>query len=296
MKGGAAMQMVDFEYDGQLLSDFDCIPAEFITNFEDSTPLGMELTLNTVKVNDIDYITSSQYDEVLTKTFDVIKDPCRTTGKQDDLAFDDTDIYRISKWLQRKRFLKFKPLYKTDDFVEIVFYGYFTVKAIRLGDLVMGFTLTLITNAPYGFSDSEQVDRSMNWKTNKSNNWFEIYNNSQDIGYIYPDKVILTCHGNGTVTMTNTKDFQLSSEGKTQISTVIDNCVDGEVITMDCKNKIILSSRAHSNLYNDFNYNFPRLVTEYEEDDNRFEFDTSGGITGIDVTFIHSPIRKVGIM
>lgn len=299
------MEMADFEYDGELLSDYGCIIANYVTSEEDSTPLGMKRSYNTVKVNDIDYIASSRYDEVLTKTFDIIRDPCMTDGTQKAMAFSDTEVYRISKWLQKGRYLKFKPLYNEDNFVDIVFYGVFEVRAIRFAGDIVGFTLTLTTNAPYAFNDPETIVRHVdkNLGILYTNNvgtvigsGFDLYNNSQEIGYIYPDTFKITCYGSGTLKIKNTKDFLNSATGQEQVITEIKNCVNGETITMDCKNKIIDSDKTHKTLYNDFNYHFPRLIAEYEETVNRFVIDLSTGITGADVEVIHSSIRKVGII
>lgn len=287
------MIMVDFEYDGLLLSDFDCVPAVIDTTSEDPTPLGIEPEISTFQVDDVNLITSIKYEDVITKTFDVIKTPCRTTGEYNEAGFNDIDISRISKWLQQKKYLKFRPIYDTEDFPDLVFYGTFSVKAIYIQDMVIGFTLTFTSNAPYGFSDPETIFRTVD----AANNTFEIYNNSQEIGYIYPDEVVITCHGNGTIHLTNTKDYVISKDGKELISTIIKNCVDGEVITLYCKSKIILSSReGHTSIYNDFNYVFPRLITEVEEEDNIFVFETSLGVTGLDIEFTHSPVRKVGVI
>lgn len=98
-------------------------------------------------------------------------------------------------------------------------------------------------------------------------------------GYIYPNKVTIKCNESGNLTLINSADT---------ISTVINNCTSGETITMDCEHRVITSDMAHVNLYNDFNYNYPRIFCS--------QVNTFTQSIPCEVTIEYSSIRKVGIM
>ena len=69
------------------------------------------------------------------------------------------------------------------------------------------------------------------------------------------------------------------------------NCVSGEKITLDCQNQIIQTDNAsHTSLCKDFNYNFPRFVSNELENKNVF---TVSIPCSISITY--SLIRKAGV-
>lgn len=276
------MMMVDFEYNGELLSEHGCVCGSVVSSTEDSQTLGNKLTLNTIQVRDKNLITSAKYEEVLTKTFDIIKNPC---NMDDGYEFNEEEISALMLWLNRKEYFRFVPIYDDANYVDLCFWGTFTeINAVTIGGKVVGFTLTITTDSPYGYIDRREEQYSLD----SEHTSFRIFNDSNELGYIYPEYMIITCLGDGDIYLSNNLD-ELSRK------TVIKNCTTGEVLTIDCQHEIITSNKEHSTLMNDFNYNFPRLVRNYGETYNIFSF-RSDEISGLDIKIKFNPIRKVGVI
>lgn len=272
---GGIMILVDFTYDGQSLSEYNCMTCTFEGGNSDTISNGSTLTLETItsKQNYKNTIIDTSY-EVITVSFSIAKMNCNDT---DDYYFTVSEIANLSKWLNRKTYHKFIPEYDED--VDDVLYYEATFTSIQpryVGGQVIGFDLTLTTNAPWGF---------VNYSISKKN-ITELYlnNDSDDIGVLYPSKfdVKILNGTNITLKITNNVD----SGHITQIN----KCNKNEIIQMDCSHETIQSS-GHSTLYNDFNYKFPRLKNTYYNSRNILTFSTP-----VDVEINYQVIRKVGII
>ena len=64
-----------------------------------------------------------------------------------------------------------------------------------------------------------------------------------------------------------------------------------EIITLDCANQIIQSSLAHSKLYNDFNFVYPKIYSTETNEKNSFTVSL-----GCQMLIAYTPIRKVGVI
>ena len=105
-----------------------------------------------------------------------------------------------------------------------------------------------------------------------ANGTYNITNDSDEIGVLYPDLLEVTCKQDGDLSITN------NLEGRV---TFITGCTAGEKITMDCVDKIVTSSLAsHKKIYNDFNFTFFRLYNSYSDRVNTI---TSVSYTHLDV-------------
>lgn len=270
--------MIDFEFNGELLSEHGCALGYTDSSSSSSTEGGVSLT--TVKNNDIDMLISRQYQNTLTKTFDIIKMSCISGGYD---YFTDYDREYLLVWLSQPGFHEFRPIYDNSDIVDVLFFGMFTnITEIALCDKIIGYTVTFTTNAPYGFGYPVEGSVTLN----SSNNNFEILNDSQEIGNLYFDEFKVKCGANGELILTNNQD---ESTRRTRIT----NCKANEVIDFDCKNKLITSSLSHDKLYNDYNYKWPRLYRDYLVTHNKFTLDTSK-MASATITYKYYPIRKVG--
>lgn len=282
------MYMIDFEFNEEALSDHG-MAFGFISSPEETTPLGSPMTLNTVKVGDINRITSVQYDEPITKTFSIIKSKCSNNG---NMIFTDDEIYEVSTWLQSREYCKFKPIYDDGSFSDIHFYGRFDIQAIYVNSDVVGFELTFTADAPYGYGEEEEATYEVD---NTNNGVFRVFNDSQELGYLYFKEFIIECGANGSFRMTNSND--VSIETGQAYSTRIDNCLENEIINIKCQERIITSSSTiHTDtLFNDFNWNYPRLNCDYVNPLNVFTVDVSE-MPSAKITVKFSPIRKVGVI
>lgn len=271
------MYMIDFTYANNRLSDYGCVIAGMATGISDTASLGSNLQFDTLRHSATfeESILRAKYEENVTATFDIIKDPC-----QNELYFTDKEISFFLRWLNRKQYDKFYPIYNDDSYPSVYYKGTFNVTAIKIGGKVIGFTLTFNSNSPFGYSDKEDV---LNVKDT-----FVIYNDSDEIGYLYPSLFEVTCGIDGSLEIENKTD-------DAQNKIVINNCVAGETITFDCVNKIIQSSESHTKLYNDFNYNYPRLVSA---DDSSIINTQNVFVTSMpcSIRIVYSSHRKAGII
>ena len=293
------MYLVDFIYDGLKLSDFGCMVGSAVTANSDSVNMGSVIKLDTV-INHGSYrseIVNADYPEMYTTTFDIFKTPC---GNGYDDVFTDKEVTWFMRWLNRKEYKKFTPIYdKANDYYKIFFMGSFTeCKAISIQGQIYGFTLTFISNSPFAYLDytpnsfDVTVDSDtfniVNPYTKQSETItggsFVIYDESEELGSVYPNSFVIKVLQAGRLVIWNEFD-------KTTRYTEVTNCVANETITFDCIYKVITSDKTHSTLYNDFNYVFPRLNNEFYEGENIIHVSLNS-----QVTIDYNPIRKVGIL
>lgn len=283
------MLLKDFEYAGHRLSEFGCIVCYLTSNSSISEiAIGCDVTFNTVKNNhsSISQIVSTQYDTVYTTPFQIMKYKCNDKKESGDLnscALTDIEVRRLIKWLNRRSYEKFMAVYEDGSYSDVRYYGSFNVKEIRLGNQVIGLSLVFTANAPYGFGEEIEFDYELSGVDD------EIYieSDSDEIGYIYP-KVLIEVKESGDLRLHNQLDNR---------TTVIKNCVVGEIITLDGELKLIESSMDHQGLFNDFNYEYPRISNECNdeyEDENVVNIYTVSLPCNINIKY--SPIRKTGVV
>lgn len=273
------MYIVDFIYDDVKLSNIGCVVGSAVTGIEDSKEMGSRITLETT-VNHGSYISeiiNANYEDVYTYTFDIIKNPCVS-----DKFFSDTEITWFMRWLNRKEYNKFIPIYDDDkSFYKTFFMGTFTeVKAISICGNVVGFTLTFTSNSPFGYLDYPKNK----FEVDSENGEFIIYDESEELGSIYPILFTVKCNGSGNLELHNSME-------NTNKFTEVKNVVNGEILTFDGIHKVITSSAIHNGLYNDFNYVFPRLFNTFKEKKNIFTISIP-----CEVEIEYKPIRKVGVL
>lgn len=270
------MRCIDFEYDGQRLSDYGCMICTIGRNSGAETiNTGSQLTLNTVHMTRHNQfkIISTQYDSAYTVTFQIAK----STGN----TFSELELAAFMRWLNRKEYHKFKAIYENGEYAKTYYMGTFNIQMIRFGGNIMGLELTLQTNAPFGYYEPSEYYMELT-DTESS---YVLWDNSDETGYIYPETVEIECLESGDITVTNSKDTK---------QTVIKNCTAGEIITLDGQNKIIRSGMEHGKLCNDFNYHFIRIInTQGINRDNENIFTAS---LPCNIRLIYSPICKAGVI
>ena len=272
------MYFYDFEYNGKMLSDYDSMICSFGSSDSDEVSLGSELTWNTIKNNHsyASSVVSSSYDDNYTAQLSICKKKCNSYISN---TYSDLEIRNITKWLNSKKFYKFKPVYKDGEMQDVYYIGSFNLTAVTVGSSCIGFNLTFQSNSPFGFAEKQIFD----FTNIASNQKMSIDNNSDEYDYIYP-KIKITLHENGKLILNN---ISFSD------SMVVDNCQSGEVLHFDGETKTIVSSLGtlHSNLYSDFNYNFLKIFCEEEKTENII---TSS--LPCDLTIEFSERRKIGVI
>lgn len=274
------MYLTDFVYNDVKLSSLGFMVGSSVTSNNESASAGSKLDLQTVmnQGNHINQIINAQYNECITVTFDIIKYACTDTI---DTIVEDKEISYFMRWLNRTTNHKFFPIYNDLSFYNIYFNGTFTdISTIQMGGHVVGFTVTFVANTPYGYADFEEQE----FDILESNGHFTYYDESDEYGIHYPEKVILTLTAAGDVHLKN----MLSNK-----TTIINNCSSGEIITFDCIHRTVRTSMptTHSTFHKDFNYVFPSICNTEVTRENII---TSNVPCNYKLTY--KPIRKVGIV
>lgn len=282
------MKCIDFEYDNQRLSDYNCIVCHILEGGDASAiSIGSQLTFNTLPIISQNKfkLMSTQYDEAYTVTLEICKYNCKDP---DDNTFTQEEISYIMRWLNKRTFKKFKVVYEDGEMSNVYYNASFNVNPITYYGDVIGFQLTLQTDAPFGYYD--EIEYTMDFTADKLKHSY--YDVSDEIGYIYPASM--------TIELLETGNFEMTNSQETERTTAIKNCVAGEIITL-IENKTISSSETHNKLYNDFNYIFPRICNKNEDiygygyaDDNMENTFTVN--MPCKITFKYSPICKMGIV
>lgn len=265
------MKAMDFEYDGLRLSDFGYMLCNFDGGGMDTIEMGSTISFNTIPtLGGVKHeLTSAAYEDCLTATLQICKNQC--DGNQ-DLEMSVDDIRNLMRWLNRKNFHKFKLI--DTDYASIYFEASFNVSKIEMDGKVYGLELEMTTNMP--FAMQEPVIIKIN--NDKPGVVRKFSSNSDEDGFIYANMKIEI-----------KQDGDLIIDGITENrTTVIKNCKDGEVITIDYP--IIKSSLDSHKIQNDFNWVFFRVNTTFKDMDNEF----AASLPCV-ITIIYSPIAKVGI-
>lgn len=267
------MYATDFEYDGKTLSSFGFIACVFDADKGVQTSdYGIEITFNTTETKHGEHylLTSTQYDDCVSATFDI----CKDSDKYDDLEITNDEFRKISRWLSRKEYLPFRVIDSEHETDACYFDASFNINKIYIAEKLYGIELSMVTNRPYGYGQKQIVKLDIS-DTSKQ---YTFTDKSDEVGYIYPD-VEITCNASGNLKLKN------ENAGNT---TVINNVINGEIINIDGTTMQISTSKdSHTKLYDDFNYSFPMIVNEYDNIVNTF---TSS--IPCTVTFSYNPIIK----
>lgn len=252
------MYAVDFEYDGQYLSDYGFIVCDFDSkNGTLVTSAGSKISFNRVSHNSGKRysLSSTRYDECITTSFDICKDPDRFT----DIEISDAEFREIARWLNRREFLRFRGLQGKCDSGEesnvCYFDASFNIDKITVDGRLYGIRLTMETDKPFGYGDEVVYVYTLR----SADDEMFLYDTSDEIGYLYP-QVKITLNANGNLRIDN------DASGS---SSYIKNCIAGEVITMSGDTQIISTSRSGHDIYDDFNYDFMRISNTFRDRSNR---------------------------
>ena len=269
------MKALDFEYDGVELSSL----GYFICTFDRSSGVttsnpGGEIEFSTVTMRNtnVDAIASTKYTSALQATFSI----CKDVESGDDAEISVTELRQLMTWLNRKQFCQFRFL--ETEWQNIYFEASFNVARCEIGGVLIGLELTMTTNRPYGLGSPITVTHTIT----SSNQQFTITNQSDEIGFTFPESVKIKCSSGGNLDLSNSQDGR---------HTYIANCSANETITMDSEHQIIATDNGgHTALANDFNYYFFRLSRTYTDRDNVITVSIP-----CEITIVYRPIIKAFI-
>ena len=137
-------------------------------------------------------------------------------------------------------------------------------------------------DAPWGYSDIQTADIV-------TNNPFNLYNDSDDLGYIIPDEIEIGISSAGNLEISNSLE-NIYSMG-TYSNMKINNCKSGENIVVSGLTKQIYTDNAthEKTIVDDYNYKPIRLINM---DNMRRNIITVSGCNAI-VHLTYRTIRKV---
>lgn len=253
------MRAIDFEYDNQYLSDYGFIICDFnFSSGANEMDAGSTITFNKIsRHSGKKYsLSSTQYDECITTSFDICKNP--DIYDPEDMEISNDEYRDIMRWLNRREFLKFQVIDDGNDNFErdtCYYNASFNIDKIKINEKLYGMRLTMETDKPFGYGQ----EQSVSWTFSDSNVSKILSDISDEIGYIYPT-VIITINRNGDLSLYNELE---------NCTTVIKNCKVGEVITLNGDTQIITTTYASHDICNDFNFEFFRIGNTINNRNNR---------------------------
>lgn len=274
-----ANDLIDFYYCGHLLSEYNGIIGE-IGGGEavGAVEIGSVLNLNPVELKTLKKRKSvaATYDSCVEKQFSFFKNLC----KGSDGIYSREEVTEIIRWLNQPNYEKFTPIYSDVTWPIVHYYASFNVQPITYMGNIIGFQLNMTTNAPFGYYDEVSLS---------GNSTLIVDDISDEQGFIYPE-----C----SITASMDGHMVLQNDQKEEDVTIIANCKAGEKITLNGEFGTITSSMSHPNLYNDFNYIFPKI---WNRMDTKFGVNISRNIFSINldeslIEIKYSPISKFGLV
>ena len=248
----------DFEYDGRYLSDYNFIICDFdASDGANDVSAGSAITFNTISRHSgkLYSLTSTQYDECITATFDICKNP--DIYDQEEMEITNDEYRDVMRWLNRREFLKFHAIdeeYNNFDRDTCFYNASFNVEKIKINEKLYGMRLTMETDKPFGYAQ----ECTTSWTISDVTKAKTLYDTSDEIGYTYPSMTI-TCNEAGNLTISN---------DLTNSIMVINNVSVGEVITIDGSTHIIETSLSGHKIYDDFNFEFFKIGNTIENRNN----------------------------
>lgn len=269
------MYAIDFEYDGQYLSDYGFIICHFDFSEGVSTAdAGSKITFHKIARNKGKQysLTSADYDECVTCTFDICKDPEKYEMVERQISNDE---YRdLMRWLNRREFLRFQVFDEDDKERDTCYFNVsFNIEKVKIAEKLYGLRLTLESDAPFGYGQ----ELTTNWNFSDVSVSKILSDMSDEVGYVYPDMVI-TVNQNGNLSIYNELE---------NCTMTIKNCTVGEVITIRGKEQIISTSYSSHYIFNDFNWEFFKIGNTIDNRNNRISVSIPCSIT-----FTYTPIIK----
>lgn len=306
------MRAYDFEFDGIKLSSKGFMICSFDSKSIETVSNGAKISFNTVPTlgGSKHNLMGTTYEDCLETTIQICK--CQCPGDVEEIS--STEFRELTKWLSRKKFLKFKII--SEDYIDLYFEASFNINRIEVNGKLYGLELEILTNRPFALKEPKII----NVKTRKMHCWEKYDNNNNKLGYVtssesdaYPTNsqehsdgyrytyisevdvgsINDASHEEGfiypltEITMLADGNLKIYNEIENR-ETYIAGCKENEVITMDYP--VIQSSISSRNIQNDFNWNFFRVANTFENSRNDLII-----FTPCEIKIKYSPIIKVGL-
>ena len=263
----------DFEYDGIALSDKGLAIVSFDGAQDDDIETDSQRTLNSISLFGGRYqpFVTSVFEDRLEVEFSIAKNYCE--DNKDNPYFSVREIEDIQYWLNRPTSHKFKILNEVE-YADVYWEGSFNLQWIKVGEETAGFNATFISNRPYAIGEEVLCEKELG-----GDEELILPDFSFDEGSIVPT-VVIELKESGDLILTNIFN---DVETKTEIK----GCTSGEIITFDKLMQVSSSINSH-NIYNDFNWIFPKIYNVYGNTINKYKSNLN-----CDCKISYNPVRKV---
>lgn len=257
------------------LSDHGLLLASFDMNGEEEDSIGMdyEVIEEYIGHNPVPVYLGGRYNEKLKPQITIIKNNCWDSF---DITFSENECRHILRQLTGYNGYR-KMVLDVEDPDEFIYFNVIvqSISYKKIGGKICGIVLSLECDSPFGWSREYENTYEVS-----AGQTITFYSTSDDLyNYLLPEITITPKSSIGQLTIKNKSDNNWT--------TTLSNLSAGEIITMDSKREILLSSKANRVIMNDFNMHFFRLVS------GKNEIEISGNVT---FTIKCSFPRKVGFV
>lgn len=269
------MYATDFKFDGELASAHNLIICSFNgSGGTRSVRNGADVKLTTSKSpsSNVWHHVNAQYDEVLTCVIQVMKFSC---GNEENRYFTVQEQETINRWLNRLD--SYYPFQIVQNGYENIFFNVqINVNKLELGGQVIGFELTVTTDKPYGYFETQNINFHL-----EANGEYNFFDQSDEVGN-FDVLMKVTCLDNGTLTVSNSLTGQ---------SFTVDGCMTNEIISIDTENRKLSSSiRTNAELLKSFNFKWMTVGNTRTDRKN-----VISSTLPVDIEIVYNPICKIGL-
>ena len=263
----------DFEYDNITLSSKGLCIVSFNGMQDDDIETDSQRTFNSISLFGGRYqpFITSVYEDRLEVELSIGKKYCE--NNLNNLYFSVQEIEDIQYWLNRPTSHKFKILNEVE-YADVYWEGSFNLQWVKIGEDTIGLNATFISNRPHALGEEVLYEKELG-----GNETLVLSDFSYDEGSIAPT-IVIELKESGNLEFTHIFN---NIETKTKIT----NCIIGEKITFDKLLQISSSVDSHD-IYNNFNWVFPRIYNIYGNTINVYKSNLS-----CDCKITYNPIRKV---
>ena len=274
------MVATDFEFNGIKLSDVNWRIVSFGNSEDNEVAGGGEVTFSTAKAINgkrWNYV-GRKYETQYSFTVQIMKFKC-PHNEIDEISTREQAF--IHSWLVRSDGFKlFRFMF--DGYEDVYYNAQVALQWYKIAGKIIGATLTLTCDAPWGYSDVQTADI-------QTNTPFNLYNDSDDLGYIIPDEFEISISSAGNLEISNNLE-SIYSMG-TYSNMRINNCKSGEnIIVSGITKQIYTNNSTHEKtIVDDYNYKPIRLINM---DNMRQNIITVSGCNA-NVHLTYRTVRKV---
>lgn len=244
------MNNCDFTFRGETLSSHGYI----LCDFEPITDLS---TIDTDSLRNFSVVSLyngkytpfifSKYEDGLSMRLSICKDT-----NNDDYIIQPKETSKVKRWLSSPCESELRV--SDSAYSGIFWIGSFNVEEVHHSSGCVGFNLEFKSTAPFGYKDVVTLSGDL-----VGGGSISINDTSDEEGYIYPE-LSITTKMSGDLTITNEFDGR---------KTILKNCVSNETITFNNLLQVYTNIKSH-NVYDDFNFKFPRVCNTYRKTSNVF--------------------------